>query len=198
MFWNMLDIDHIHYTDFWLVIATAICCDTENSIDLITNRPTLHEIIAEWNLLLTTRCNCLSSLSREEQTQCMTHLSGLHLKMTCENLLHVHSYYLQEHSWPGTTQLMTFIQNIAALHEDMSTYCIEHDMKTPTPHLERLTKKTNLSPKFCSICQSMTTTNMEVYELPCGHVFHCNGPDCLGDDAHTFLHWLESHKTCPT
>lgn len=198
VFWTLLHIDYIHHLDFWLIIATAICCDTDNSMDLVTDWPSLQDIITEWHLLLTTRCNCLhNNMGIEDQKLCMTHLAGLARKMTCENILYVHAYYSQEHSWPTTAQLENFITNIAAITEDMSTYCIDNDVKTPTPHLNRLAKKKNVTQRFCSICQSMAHTNTDVYELPCGHVFHADGAECLGSD-HTILHWLHSHKTCPT
>jgi hypothetical protein len=47
----------------------------------------------------------------------------------------------------------------------------------------------------CGICQYDIEVSQKYYELPCGHLFHENGEECL--EFATILYWLKDNKFCP-
>ena len=53
----------------------------------------------------------------------------------------------------------------------------------------------------CTICHTDIKLSLTVLKLPCNHVFHANGQDCLpsqeGEEGHSILTWLAQSNKCP-
>jgi hypothetical protein len=47
----------------------------------------------------------------------------------------------------------------------------------------------------CSMCQEEIENNLNYIKLPCNHLFHYDGKDCL--EGSTVFNWLEKNKYCP-
>lgn len=120
------------------------------------------------------------------------------LCITCGLIKSMHMFMRMSDNdtFPTDQELEQFMHNLHEITNNMEEYCQEHKIHQPTANLDKLRPKTVSESSNCSICQETVNKNETVYELPCGHQFHSDSKECLGDEG-SILTWLEKNKTCP-
>ena len=119
----------------------------------------------------------------------------------CRFLLLSYQYYLQEKRVGNEQEISDYETLLYELEIDPEEFHNKYKHKLRTQNLSKLIPKImnndiikNKEP-CCSICQYDIEEIQTYYELPCGHLFHENGQECL--EFATILFWLKDNKFCP-
>jgi hypothetical protein len=119
----------------------------------------------------------------------------------CRYLLLSYQYYLQEKKLGNLQEISEYEILLNEIEMDPEEFHSKYKHKIPTQNLSKLEYK-KMSEELskekepsCGICLSDIEQNQKYYELPCGHLFHENGEECL--ECATIIFWLRDNKLCP-
>jgi len=116
----------------------------------------------------------------------------------CSEVDAIYEYKMIMKRYPQVLEFIEYIQDRMAIDRDPEAYYQKTRHATPTPHLSSL-KEYKRSPEDTredwGCCMCMEEVESSFYRLPCGHIFHSQPVDCLGDK--TVLFWLKSNRKCP-
>jgi hypothetical protein len=119
----------------------------------------------------------------------------------CRYLFLSYQYYIQEKRVGTMNEILDYEILLNEIEMDPEEFHNKYKHKIPTKNLNKLTQKImnkelkdNKEP-CCGICQYDIEISQKYYELPCGHLFHENGDECL--EFATIIYWLKDNKFCP-
>ena len=158
--------------------------------------PTLQAIGLEY--IQSGLCSCWEALPSRSVVAAVLHVwQNLTTAFSCQTVVSVCEYEVMEKKWPTDLELQTFWENARQLAQTPEDYCEEKRVCVPTPNLEYLAVDRHTgSEKHCSICLQEIQVGMSISVLaPCGHSYHSNAQDCLGDTS--IKNWLQKSTKCP-
>lgn len=119
----------------------------------------------------------------------------------CRLLLLSYQYYIQEKRVGTLEEIAEYELLLNEIENDPEEFHNKHKHNIPTQNLFKLKYKLMDEKLFkekdpaCGICQYDIEISQKYYELPCGHLFHENGDECL--ECATIIFWLKNNKLCP-
>ena len=156
------------------------------------------------------KCNifniCYNSLELNYNRNIIYNIIKQHILMygiipKCNYLLLSYQYYLQEKRVGNIQEITDYEMLINEIEMDPEEFHNKYKHKLPTKNLSSLKCKimdeeiSKHKEPCCGICQSDIESLQKYYELPCGHLFHENGEECL--ECATIIFWLKDNKLCP-
>lgn len=155
------------------------------------------------------RCNFFVCFNRLEQNYNREIVYNIMKQYICEYgilprcriLLLSYQYYIQEKKVGNLEEIIEYEQLLNQIENDPEEFHNKHKHKIPTKNLSNLKYKIMDNDLFekkqpcCGICQYDIEMLQKYYELPCGHLFHENGEECL--ENATIIWWLKDNKFCP-
>lgn len=120
---------------------------------------------------------------------------------TCRFLFLSYQYYIQEKRVGTLEEIAEYELLLNEIENDPEEFHNKHKHNIPTQNLFKLKYKLMDEKLFkekdpaCGICQYDIEISQKYYELPCGHLFHENGDECL--ECATIIFWLKNNKLCP-
>lgn len=178
-------------------LQTEILTSINNAcMEYCTMLPTIEQVGMEYLKLL--RCECLI-ITSDNIVKSLIHI-WKHLNTvpcTCYFIDIISQYYAIEHHMPNESQLNSFIEHLQRILDDPEDYCNEERTKLPVIGIENLSPIRNTENNIkCGICMEEIQNDSMVFKLPqCGHLFHSNQSECLGES--NILKWFETSKHCP-
>ena len=149
---------------------------------LTTSFPTLEELV--YSLIIETRQN---RWIEHIYTHCIMEQGFIHSSGTC---VKIQEYFERYRVYPNNEQLRIFILQppiVSVSQEDLDKL-----ERFPNKDLEAV----------CTICHTDIGLDIQSLRLPCKHVFHAFGKNCLPsktsrDEGDSILTWLSAHNSCP-
>ena len=146
---------------------------------LTSTFPTLEELV--YSLLIETRQN---RWIEHIYTHCIMEQGFIHSSGTC---VKIQEYFERYRVYPNNDQLRIFILQppiVSVSQEDLDKL-----ERFPNKDLEAV----------CTICHTDIGLDIQALRLPCNHVFHAFGKNCLPreEGGDSILTWLSAHDNCP-
>ena len=165
------------------------------NISITKSIPTVDQLT---HYLCDTYCECIMILSREKQHKLIRHfLVNFGRTPACNETKLSIEYEIFHQQFPTQDELINMMTRMLQLQRDPEAFHMTDKLRIPTSNLNNLkaipTKEKGI---YCALCQEEMESTHNCYTLtPCGHKFHSDSNQCLGNDS--IITWLSSNKTCP-
>jgi hypothetical protein len=167
---------------------------------LLYPRPTV-SLVAQLYLATTPPCRCFHSLYAAGHHELVLALV-IHVWTTlsspqslCSQVLTLAELYMWSGQLGTLAQMQELEENRSLLDQDPEAYCLARQHRVAARGLEFLQALPAAVVDVCSICSHDILLETLVYRLPCGHLFHADATQCLGDASITT--WLHMSTLCP-
>lgn len=153
-------------------------------------KPTADEIVEQ--VWARQQCGCLDHIAKSLCLEIFKLLMTFKPsdRWNCNAVLLVHNYYLMEKTWPTWPDIERMYNSMMRINANPEQY--SQDNKVLVGFSIESHKTTVNTTEKCSMC--LSELSKDVYKLPCGHMFHSKGSECLGESVEK---WFRTNTKCP-
>lgn len=156
--------------------------------------PTLDELTDHYKDSL---CQCRYHYSehqnREFTKHCLVYAGRL---LSCSESELAEEYRLIENRYPTMEELLEQRIRMLEFYIDPEQYHEKYKNHVPVPNLDKLLPiELEEKEKDCAICLGDMVKGDKCFKLSCGHYFHSEKEECLGD--FNIINWLSKNRQCP-